>query len=407
VQRQKAQKYAKRTDEPQKRFYMDFGFMRASASDYDGRDKTRARVIKTWDGYGKRRSKLDCHDFKGIFLEYTATDQNIIYLDMDYERVKPSHHAQFDEEWYLQPSRPPAPQLLYDLGVRPDEDPIPLALEVDKQSHTVGTVELVTVPWPPIAPLNGPKDKWCPPPPSLCLHLPLRTILDNYRPTSAKASRAKARQSTTWADEIVDEYGIGKQDMAVIYMSPSPYHEAFQQTMDIRKFDMSTHATAGLEFYKSGQCLHLKSIASSTPAAKIPDWRSCIRGAWLIKVNGTDVASPDNVALALKLLHHNEMAKVKLLFSHPEIRPNLSQDGMAVFHWVWTYAIKAVASRIKARWACDGSPRSGQAQILDETYANFVDQTSARLFYAIVAAENLAVFGADVPNAFAKAPPPK
>jgi hypothetical protein len=80
---------------------------------------------------------------------------------------------------------------------------------------------------------------------------------------------------------------------------------------------------------------------------------------------------------------------------------------MAVFHSVWTYAIKAVDSRKKARWACDGSPRSGQAKILDETYANCVDQTSARLFYAIAAAENLMIYGADVLNAFAEAPPPK
>jgi hypothetical protein len=36
-----------------------------------------------------------------------------------------------------------------------------------------------------------------------------------------------------------------------------------------------------------------------------------------------------------------------------------------------------------------------------------VDQTSARLFYAIAAAENLMVYGADVSNAFAEAPPPK
>jgi hypothetical protein len=35
-------------------------------------------------------------------------------------------------------------------------------------------------------------------------------------------------------------------------------------------------------------------------------------------------------------------------------------EDMAVFHSVWTYAIKAVDSRKKARWACDGSPRSGQ-----------------------------------------------
>jgi hypothetical protein len=38
--------------------------------------------------------------------------------------------------------------------------------------------------------------------------------------------------------------------------------------------------------------------------------------------------------------------------------------------------------------------------ILDETYANCVEQTSSRLFYALI-------YGADVSNAFAEAPPPK
>jgi hypothetical protein len=39
--------------------------------------------------------------------------------------------------------------------------------------------------------------------------------------------------------------------------------------------------------------------------------------------------------------------------------------------------------------------------------ANCVDQTSSCLFYAITAIENLLIFGADVSNAFAEAPPPK
>jgi len=47
------------------------------------------------------------------------------------------------------------------------------------------------------------------------------------------------------------------------------------------------------------------------------------------------------------------------------------------------------------------------SKILDETYANCVDQTSSCLFYAIAAAENMLVFGSDVSNAFAEAPPPK
>jgi hypothetical protein len=44
---------------------------------------------------------------------------------------------------------------------------------------------------------------------------------------------------------------------------------------------------------------------------------------------------------------------------------------------------------------------------MDETYANCVDQTSSRLFYGIAAAKNLLIYGADVSNAFAEAPPPK
>jgi len=71
-------------------------------------------------------------------------------------------------------------------------------------------------------------------------------------------------------------------------------------------------------------------------------------------------------------------------------------------HLVWTYNVKALDGRKKARCVCDGSSRSGSVQVLDETYANCVDQTSSRLFYAIAATENLLVC-----NAFAEAPPPK
>ncbi len=44
--------------------------------------------------------------------------------------------------------------------------------------------------------------------------------------------------------------------------------------------------------------------------------------------------------------------------------------------------------------------------MLAKTYVSCVEKTSAHLFYAVAAAENLLVFGADVSNAFAEAPPP-
>jgi hypothetical protein len=87
--------------------------------------------------------------------------------------------------------------------------------------------------------------------------------------------------------------------------------------------------------------------------------------------------------------------------------PMAAGDDNAIFHLVWTYVIKALDGRKKARCVCDGSTRSGSVQVLNKTNANCVDQTSSWLFYAVAAAENLLVFGADVSNAFAKAPPPK
>jgi hypothetical protein len=79
----------------------------------------------------------------------------------------------------------------------------------------------------------------------------------------------------------------------------------------------------------------------------------------------------------------------------------------AVFHLVWTYNIKAIDGRKKARCICNGSSWSGSVKVLDEVYANCIDQTSSRLFYAVSAAKNLLIFGSDVCNAFAEAPLPK
>jgi hypothetical protein len=71
---------------------------------------------------GTQRCKLDQHDFTGISLGYTATDQNVIYLDTIMGIMKSCHHAVFYEAWYLQPTRPQAAQLLYNLGLEAKQD---------------------------------------------------------------------------------------------------------------------------------------------------------------------------------------------------------------------------------------------------------------------------------------------
>jgi hypothetical protein len=443
---------------------------------------------------GHRRSKLDRHDFTGIFIGYTATDNNITYIDLDSGLVKTSHHAQFDEAWYLQDSRPPAPQLLYDLGLEADDDA--------PHDNIPDTAQ-----YPPLVSKDTHTTSWKVPSRCRHLHLPLRcTTVPN--PITARAARVSSTtpalccRASTVASAIAAEYHIGLEAMDMIYMSPDPYHDSFDELLDLRRCDLDRHPTAGLSLIEQNGRIILAKIQPGTPAAKIPRWRTRIRGAWLIKIGSHIIHSLADARTAFSTLHASGLTHVSLLFAHPEIRPDISRRGLpivsspppftqqvhdqlnnrwefstvlehlrrhpsyqivdnggvlntvtrvmkltrgkllkqpdwdewraseylqldqydaqgmfgnpvevdsdaAVFRTVWTYAIKALDGRYKARCTCDGSPRSGQARILDETYANCVDQTGARIFYSVAAAENLLILGADVSNAFAEAPPPK
>jgi hypothetical protein len=119
---------------------------------------------------GTRRCKLDRHNFNGVFLGYTVTDQNILYLDLDSGIVKSCHHAIFDEAWYMQPMRPSAAQLLYDLDLELEFEVVSVDGSPPKFIN-----EPTYAPWPP--PLPGSLTlalNWECPPHSLHAPLPLR-----------------------------------------------------------------------------------------------------------------------------------------------------------------------------------------------------------------------------------------
>jgi hypothetical protein len=132
---------------------------------------------------GSRRSKLDRHNFKGVFLGCMAIDQKIIYLDLNSGVVKLSHHVQLNEAWYLQSTRPPAAQLLYDLGILPEDNSL-----VNNSSagdviclaySTPGSISPVEIPWPPLALESDYAKKWTVPAWSQHLHLPLQLLTED------------------------------------------------------------------------------------------------------------------------------------------------------------------------------------------------------------------------------------
>ena len=73
---------------------------------------------------GRRPYKLDRHSDTGIFLGYTATDKNVIYIDIDTGRTKTSTHVIFDEAHYTTDANkaPLAAQALQRLGYYVKDD---------------------------------------------------------------------------------------------------------------------------------------------------------------------------------------------------------------------------------------------------------------------------------------------
>ena len=335
---------------------------------------------------GKRAAKLDHNDFTGIFLGYTATDHNVQYIDLTSGIVKTSHHADFDEAWYLQPNRPPAAQLLYDLGLEYEEEPHSDEPELSVTPETTSPITpthhppplqkqvplyLVTthVPWPPFPIMKASTTtSWMPPPKCLITPIPLRetaipTPHPLHRPRTAAAARLSgppiapnttypsephlgpriypssgpcdfhciaARTKASIASELVSEFLITQKDIAPIYMSPNPYFEAFEEEIDLRKFDLAKHKTAGLCLAHHDGRLFLMGMAPSTPGAKLPRWRSRIKGAWLIKVGSMNVSTILEAQQAFQHMVDSGGTQGTLLFSHPELRPNLTHDGLPI-----------------------------------------------------------------------------
>jgi hypothetical protein len=167
-------------------------------------------------------------------------------------------------------------QLLYDLG-----------MDVDDCTKTV--ILDVTPPWPPLPSRDLDLTKWTVSPTCRMTPLPLWETAAPYRPLTAAAAMVCTIDYTTTSCsplpacsvfgtrarkpsplDIVLEYLIGKRDMATVYMSPDLYFEAFDKMVNLRKFNLSKHRTAGLCLAQSDNRLFLGSIAPSTPAARIP-----------------------------------------------------------------------------------------------------------------------------------------
>ena len=105
------------------------------------------------------------------------------------------------------------------------------------------------------------KSKWEVPVSLLQLLLPLRcTTLPG--PVTAVAARTllppvqddeddesltlRCCQSKVIVSDIASTYNVDSSCMAMLYMSPSPYHDAFDEVVDIRRCDFTKYPTVSM-----------------------------------------------------------------------------------------------------------------------------------------------------------------
>ena len=218
---------------------------------------------------GKRRSKLDRHDFEGIFVGYTATERNIRYFDCDTGQVHIARHAVFDEAWYLQPIRPPAAQMLYDMGL---ED-----IDLDPPAPVIIRPPLSM--YPPFPSLTSILKT---PSAAIQHNIPLRLTESPFLPPAADAAKQ---------ERIPHAFHIDPRDRVVVYLSPDPYADSFEERLHFGRFCLASHSTAGLTVKCENGHLILTDMVPGTPSAKIPRWRSRIRGARLIAINNVNAST--------------------------------------------------------------------------------------------------------------------
>jgi hypothetical protein len=125
-------------------------------------------------------------------------------------------------------------------------------------------------------------------------------------------------------------YGISANDVAQIYMSPTPYNNAFKEELDLRTLNISHHCAAGMIFLPQDDRLILASMAPSTPGARVPRWRTRLCGTWLLLVNGTPVHTLAEAHQVFHDLYLRNAASCILLFAHPGISHGLVSLFFAV-----------------------------------------------------------------------------
>jgi len=243
---------------------------------------------------GHRPAKADRHTAHGMLLGYGATAKHVRYYDLTSGREKLSTHHVIDEAHYGATKRPPGAQVLMNMGypIPPEPDPVAQASPPRSVYPSKSTLKLPSIGIANLVPLP----------------------LNEFTPAPVAVA---ARIST---EEV-------HRDSAVtVEFSSDPYDPSFDEEISIKGFD----SLAGLRVVHHGdrdRC-QLSNIEKGAPAHRIAQWRSRLRHAFILRIDGLAVHSKADISAAIARVRASNRDTAVFTFCKDGAPNSLSNVGL-------------------------------------------------------------------------------
>jgi hypothetical protein len=391
---------------------------------------------------GKRRSKLQLHARKGIFLGYLEqTLKNILWYDLETKRVKIAFHARFDEGMNDLPA-PLVPPNVQHLHRVQQGHPLP----ADPSDLTPASLTFVHSPFlnesdevvpvtcdDPLFGLTLTTDQ-------LTSRVYISEIADKSSALGIRSSATATRRRFVGAFiTAIDEQPVFTKQDATRFLRKL-------RLATPRRFGI-TLAAEPLPTKKDRDSASLESsfndylVSDIEPDDDLVITTEELRAIHSVLVDNYDVydlsvdeidqflhslqastATPAERAIGkftrnklMKLStwpewragEHQQLDRFDLLGMHGTPCPPPKPGIGAVISPLWNYSIKTSGQR-RSRRCGDGSTRRAPAlRSLTKTYSSCVSQTAERIFMALAATLNYVIYKGDVRDAYAHSPGPE
>jgi hypothetical protein len=244
-----------------------------------------------------RPTKADPHTYEGIFLGFGATSQNLKYHDIHSQRRKWAHHVTMDEFQFGDhpKDRSKASKHILETFTQLHHTEVG-GKKLMEQKKSIEVNPLPTEDYPDLVDLQ-------------------------LEPLPYTASAAKFERPTEQdLNQALEQYNISLDDSG--------------PTVSERVILKGTHPLLGMDLKvdkDNPSRVYLQNCTPSTPMARIPKWRSRLRGARICSINDIPINSMEDIRSMIRDQRQKWKTHITIQMSKP-LAPAMNDQGVPQLH---------------------------------------------------------------------------